>query len=157
MTLDAVLDAWGWSDPVPIAETPTSGVFRVRRPGGETAVVKALTPAGDRDERIGADFLAWREGRGAVRLLARSGPYLLLEDAGPTSLLDELDALGDDAAIAIAAEVVRTLHAPGGPSPLLPSLESHFGSLFARATSEPRLADHADTARALLGAQRDVR
>jgi streptomycin 6-kinase len=155
--LAALLDRWAASDPSPVAVTPTSRVHRVRLTDGGTAIVKDLTPVGVEDELRGADYLAWRGGRGAVRLLAREGTTLLLEDAGDRSVLDHLDRRGDAAATEVLAEVVTELHAgPGSPAPPgLQPLEQHLASLFAaadagRGTPASPFVAGADLARRLL-------
>ena len=161
--LDAdLLRRWGASAPTLIADTPTSHVSRVLLTDGGTAIVKDLKPIGAQEELRGADYLAWRDGHGCVRLLARSGSTLLLEDAGDTSLLAHLDRHGDDAATAIMAAVVAVIHGPGdGPIPsALEPLDERFASLLAiarRPGVDPLLVVGARVARELLDDQRDVR
>lgn len=89
---------WGASDPSLIAETSTSRVVRVRLRDGRSAVIKDLRPIGVEDELRGADYLAWRAGLGAVRLIAWRGTKLLLEDAGDSTLLEDLGLRGDASA-----------------------------------------------------------
>ncbi len=152
---------WDVSEAELIAETKTSRIFRVRHAGAGTAVVKDLKPIGMEDELRGADYLAWRDGLGAVRLVARHGSTLLLEDAGDLTLLHHLDSHGDAAATAIFADVLRKLHAPADlpPPAVLHPLRDWFGSLFelARVSHDPLIARGAHTADALLGDQHDVR
>ena len=155
----SVETSWELSDPVLIADTPTSRVWRVRRLGG-TAIVKHLKPIGVADELEGADYLAWRDGRGAARLLARRGSTLLLEDAGPVPLLDLLERDGDVAATSVLLSVIAELHAPSDtPWPELQTLEERFASLFAQADAraDALLAHGASVARQLLAGQREVR
>jgi len=159
--LAGLLERWGASDPVPVAATPTSRVYRVRLGAGRAAIVKDLTPAGVEDELRGADLLEWWGGAGSVRLLAREGTTLLLEDAGDTSLLDHLNVHGDASATAIAAQVLAVMHA-GSDRPLpdtLQPLSSRFASLFAVAPTgaDPLVGEAAEMADALLREQRDVR
>ena len=144
-----------------MAETPTSRVFRVRLSGGMSAIVKDFTAAGVEDELRGADLLDWRDGTGCVRLLAREGATLLLEDAGEYSLLDHLNDQGDSSATAIAAQALATIHAPS-PRPFpeaLQPLEERLASLFAMASrdSDPMIAEASEVAGALLRDQRDMR
>lgn len=75
-----LLRRWGVAEPVLIAETATSRVSRVRLADGGTAVIKDLKPIGAEEELRGAKFLAWRDGHGCVRLLARSGSTWHVED-----------------------------------------------------------------------------
>jgi streptomycin 6-kinase len=140
--------------------TPTSRVYRVRLDDGGTAIVKDLTPAGVEDELRGADFLAWRDGHGSVRLLARHGTALLLEDGGEYSLLDHLNEHGDASATAIAAEALTTMHSASDrpPPDALQPLREWFGSLFALASHDPDplIREAAEMAATLLSDQRDV-
>lgn len=164
--LAGVLAEWGATEPIAVAETATSRIIRVRLTDGSSAIVKDLKPIGIEDELRGADYLAWRAGSGAVRLLARTETTLLLEDAGDRTLLGDLERLGDEAATRVLIDdVLVGLHSAGGhpwPSQLMP-LEERLSSLFARAAAD-RLAGvasilpaAADLARRLLAEQEDVR
>nr|QLG04602.1 aminoglycoside O-phosphotransferase APH(6)-Id [Escherichia coli] len=63
---------WHVSQPVLIADTFSSLVWKVSLPDGTPAIVKGFKPIQDiADELRGADYLVWRNGRGAVRLLGR--------------------------------------------------------------------------------------
>jgi streptomycin 6-kinase len=162
----AVATRWQLTDPVPIANTATSRVWRVRR-GASTAIVKELKPIGVDDELRGAEYLAWLDGRGAVRLLDRYGTALLLEDAGSEPLAALLEREGDEVATEVLLEVIAALHAPDRtkPPPPLEPLETWFASLLAQPGRESRIeaetlelvADGASVARELLADQRDVR
>lgn len=60
-------------------------------PDGTPAIVKGLKPIEDiADELRGADYLVWRNGRGAVRLLGRENNLMLLEYAGERMLSQAL-------------------------------------------------------------------
>lgn len=73
---------WHVSQPVLIADTFSSLVWKVSLPDGTPAIVKGLKPIEDiADELRGADYLVWRNGRGAVRLLGRENNLMLLEYA----------------------------------------------------------------------------
>ena len=158
--MDALLARWACVDPVLVADTPTSRVWRVRR-GEGTAIVKDLKPIGIEDELRGADYLAWRGGQGAVRLLEREAGTLLLEDAGSESVLKRFDEIGDEAATDILVGVVEALHAPGPGAvpPALQPLRERFASLFEQANAgrEPLITEGASVARRLLEDSRDVR
>lgn len=111
---------------------------------GQTVIVKCLKPEGH-GERPGMDFLDWREGHGAVRLLGRIGDACLMADAGTLTLRDYLHKHGDEAATAIVVSVIERLHAPSEkprPATLVP-LERHFRSLFELAgkTGKPEITD----------------
>ena len=56
------------------------------------------------DELRGADYLVWRNGRGAVRLLGRENNLMLLEYAGERMLSHIVAEHGDYQATEIAAE-----------------------------------------------------
>ena len=110
-------------------------------------------------------FLQWRDGHGAVRVLASIDDCYLIEDAGDTSLRDHLRIHGDEATTEILTSVLRKLHAPASKAlPAdLPRLEAHFASLFKQA-SLPQEAEMADLfsfaiplTHDLLAGQRDVR
>lgn len=161
----AILARWGASEAALIADTPTSRVIRVQLADGGTAVIKDLKQIGVEDELRGASFLAWREGHGCARLLAREGSTLLIEDAGEYSVLDHLNERGDEAATWVLAEAISALHAPlPRPAPLdLQPLAEQFASLLAKADADRALGvdslfvEAAGVARALLDDQRDVR
>ena len=130
---------WKVSAPELIAETFSSRIWKVRREDGSPAIVKALKPFDDvADELRGEHFLAWRRGEGAVRLLGRDGHKMLLEYAGETLLQQVLDEQGDNAATAIAADVMAKLFSPSKhpfPSELQP-LRERFSSLFRKAAMD---------------------
>ncbi len=82
---------WHVSQPVLIADTFSSLVWKVSLPDGTPAIVKGLKPIEDiADELRGADYLVWRNGRGAVRLLGRENNLMLLEYAGSECSLTSL-------------------------------------------------------------------
>ncbi|PTE12218.1 aminoglycoside phosphotransferase family protein [Mesorhizobium helmanticense] len=149
-----------------IAETFSSRIWKVVRADGSPAIVKALKPFDDvADELRGEHFLAWRRGQGAVRLLARDGHNMLLEYAGETLLSRVLDEQGDNAATAIAAEVMArlfTLSRHPAPPDLQP-LRERFASLFKKARIDrddgrnSLYVEAAATAQRLLANPHDVR
>lgn len=114
-------------------------------------------------EVAGMDYLAWRHGRGAVRLLARDDNACLLEDAGGKTLEDIRRTDGEPAATAIFANLLRQLHAPSPlpvPAGLVP-LDRHFSALLRQQVSIPAAAASnvawaVDVARTLLAEQTDV-
>ena len=130
---------WKVGAPVLIAETFSSRIWKVFREDGSPAIVKDLKPFDDvADELRGEHFLAWRRGEGAVRLLGRDGNRMLLEYAGDRLLSRHLAKHGDDAATAIAAEVMARLHSPSehAPPPDLQPLRERFASLFRTAKAD---------------------
>ncbi|RWL06263.1 MAG: 3'-kinase [Mesorhizobium sp.] len=136
MDAPAFPSRWKVSAPQLIAETFSSRIWKVVREDGSPAIVKALKAFDDvEDELRGEHFLAWRRGEGAVRLLDRNGHSMLLEYAGETLLSQVLAEQGDDAATAIAAEVMARLFSPSDhPAPPdLQPLRLRFSSLFNKA------------------------
>ncbi|MER8745090.1 3'-kinase [Mesorhizobium sp. M1004] len=136
---------WKISAPELIAETFSSRIWKVRREDGSPAIVKALKPFDDvKDELRGEHYLAWRRGEGAVRLLGRDGHRMLLEYAGDTLLSDVLAKEGDNAATAIAAELMGRLFSPSrrpAPPDLQP-LRTRFASLFKKAGADRDAGEH---------------
>lgn len=136
---------WKISAPELIAETFSSRIWKVRREDGSPAIVKALKPFDDvEDELRGEHYLAWRRGEGAVRLLGRDGHRMLLEYAGDTLLSEVLAKEGDNAATAIAAELMGRLFSPSrhpAPPDLQP-LRTRFASLFKKAGADRDAGEH---------------
>jgi streptomycin 6-kinase len=108
---------------------------------------------------LGGVVLAWWEGDGAARVLARDGDALLLERAEGTASLAEMARTGrDDQACRVLCAVAARLHAPRPkPLPELVPLAGWFGEL------EPAAAAHggilarcAAAARSLLAEPREV-
>lgn len=161
MAEPALPPAWGIVALRKIADGIGGRIFRARIAGGGTAIVKQLSALALRDRADGEAFLRWRDGCGAVRLLDRQGDLLLIEDAGDLTLLDTLRRNGDEVATAIAAELIRSLHATGlrPHPPEMETLAAYFSGLFARAAMDDdeqyRVA--AELAERLLSGQRGVR
>ncbi|MEJ2009103.1 MAG: aminoglycoside phosphotransferase family protein [Acidobacteriota bacterium] len=112
------------------------------------------------EERLGGLLMAWWDGQGAAKVLARDGDAILLERAENTISLAELARKGrDDDATRIICATVAELHVPRTkPLPELTPLRRWFREL------EPAAAAHggllslaALTARELLEHPRDVR
>ncbi|WP_293210130.1 aminoglycoside phosphotransferase family protein, partial [Parvibaculum sp.] len=97
---------------VPLAEGIGGKVWRAEREDGSPAIMKSPSEAARPDARRAADYLRWRDGHGAIRLLDTDSDTHLLEYAGGTRLLDHRSKHGEAAASEIAADVVRRLHAP---------------------------------------------
>jgi streptomycin 6-kinase len=157
---------WTISEPILIAETFSSRIWKVWLGDGRPAVVKDLKPFDDvEDELRGAHFLDWRNGDGAVKLLGFDGNRMLLEYAGERHLADDLNMYGDGVATEIAVEVMARLFAPSGrpiPRDLQP-LRERFASLFKRAKAdrdadkESLYVEAAGIADRLLANPRDMR
>jgi streptomycin 6-kinase len=111
------------------------------------------------EEEFGGALMAWWEGQGAARVLARQGNAILLERATGKISLAELARRGRDVeATRIICAATAKLHAPRAqPLSNLVPLSQWFGDL------EPAAAIHggvfslaAETARELLAHPRDV-
>ncbi|TPL90228.1 aminoglycoside phosphotransferase family protein [Mesorhizobium sp. B2-3-12] len=166
MDAPALPARWRVSEPELIAETFSSRIWKVRREDGSPAIVKALKPFDDvADELRGEHYLAWRRGEGAVRLLGRDGHSMLLEYAGETLLTRVLDEQGDNAATAIAAEVMEKLLSPSDHPfpPELQPLRERYASLFKKAATDRATVDEslyveaATIAERLLSNPHDIR
>ncbi|MBA8904095.1 aminoglycoside phosphotransferase family protein [Phyllobacterium sp. P30BS-XVII] len=135
---------WQVSSPELIVETHTSRIIKVRLDNGTPAIVKALNATGVQEELRGVHYLDWHDGKGAIRVLAEKDNLLLLEYAGSRTLLDHLDEHGDDAATAIAVDVMlKLLNNSGNNRPFAPDLRplrEQFASLFLKAAIDQQNA-----------------
>lgn len=139
MDLPVFPSRWNASDPVLVAETFSSRIWKVRLEDGGPAVVKDLKAFDDVwDELRGAYYLSWRDGLGSVRLLGLDGQRMLLEYAGERMLVHDLAEHGDQQATEIAAAVMAELFSPSRrplPAELQP-LRERFASLFKKAKTD---------------------
>ena len=155
MTLGVHLARW---DLVPDGEpitTPSSLLLAVRHNG----VPAMLKIAREEEERRGGALMAWWDGDGAAKVLARHGEALLLERAtGPRSLAAMVTDGQDEEASRILCDVAARLHAPRpGPPPDLVPLTRWFEALAPAARTQGGLLARADlVAQALLADPRDV-
>ena len=155
MSLGIHLARW---DLVPDGEpikTPSSLLLAVRH-NGQPAMLKI---AREEEERRGGALMAWWDGDGAARVLARHGDALLLERAMGSRSLAAMAAAGqDDEASRILCAVARRLHAPRPmPLPELVPLSRWFEALAPAARTHGGLLVDADIrARTLLAEPRDV-
>lgn len=118
------LAAWGLSAPRPLASTVMAELYHVRRRDGTPAVLKCLTPTGQREEARAADALGAWDGDGAVRVFAASPEALLIEACAPEPL-----ARDDEVAVPILAGVVAQLHKAPTPNGQLPALRDRCAAL----------------------------
>ena len=155
MSLGVHLARW---DLVPDGEpikTPSSLLLAVRHNG----VPALLKIAREDEERRGGALMAWWDGDGAAKVLARHGEALLLERAtGPRSLAAMVSDGQDEEASRILCDVAARLHAPRpGPPPDLLPLTRWFEALAPAARTHGGLLAKADSvAQALLADPRDV-
>lgn len=134
--------AWGIVSLTDLAVGIGGRVWRAETASGGSVVIKQISEQARDDAAHALAWLTWRQGQGAVRLLDASGDFQLLEDAGDETLGAVLEAEGDLAATRYAAEALRTLHAPGSGSVVLPSMRERFSSLTSLASpSEPLLRE----------------
>jgi streptomycin 6-kinase len=125
-----LVDRWGLSHVRLIADTHSSFVYRAMRHGA-SVIVKTLKPEGQ-GERPGMDFLRWRDGLGAIKVIAQDHDTALLEDAGHLMLRTYHGQVGDVIATEIIVDVLQRLHAPSPSKPpaALTPLHDHFEALF---------------------------
>jgi len=162
MDIIAAAALWHIDEIEPVADTHGSLVYRARTPDGRSVIAKLLKPRG-MEELAGMDYLDWRRGHGAVKLIARQHNACLLEDAGVVTLEDLRASHGEEAATKAFARVLAELHAPSlhPPPPGLTPLAQHFRGLTEQ--DAPAHPDHAedlvwaaDLARHLLANQKSV-
>ena len=130
--LSRALIRWSLTKASPIAETPTSWIFRVEQNGRNFAVLKILkTGKGDAEQR-GGELMNWYGGEGAATVFDRHGGTLFMEWLDGIQLGDAVRQGRDEEASIALATVVGNLHRPraGAPEDLLP-LREHFAPLFA--------------------------
>lgn len=110
---------WGLRDLAPLAETPTSRLWRATSPDHGDVVLKVLTPRGA-EERHGFALMAAAEGRGMARVF-RSDPEACLMDFLPGPALADLVRAGRDAEAAeVLAGVAAAIRAVSLPKALVP-------------------------------------
>ncbi|MGH7019621.1 MAG: aminoglycoside phosphotransferase family protein [Brevundimonas sp.] len=156
MTPPDLPKAWAVVEAAPLAEGMGGQVWRARRLNGDRVVVKRVSAQAASEAAHALAYLNWREGAGAVRLLASDGVWQMLEDAGDQTLTHVLDQDGDAAATLVAAEVLRVLHSPSmRPAKGLQTMTDRFAALTLAAKREGGLFAEADTCRQTLTAEAD--
>jgi len=119
-----------------------------------------LKVAVDAEEKLGGLLMAWWDGEGAARVLARDGDAILMERANNSISLTELAQNDrDDEATHIICDAVAKLHAPRSlsPPPELIPLTRWFEALKPAAESQGGILQLSATiASELLMTQRDV-
>ncbi|KKB86042.1 hypothetical protein VW29_04450 [Devosia limi DSM 17137] len=123
---------WSLTKATPVAETPTSWVFRVEQNGRNFAILKILKPGMGEGERRGGALMNWYGGEGAATVFDSHGDTLFLEWLDGIPLSDAVRQGRDDEATIALSSVVSNLHRPRADAPddLLP-LRQHFNALFA--------------------------
>ena len=142
MAFSRWLSRWGLvPDGEPI--TTPSGLLLAVHQAGAPAMLKI---AREDEERRGGRLMAWWDGDGAAKVLARHGEALLLERAtGARSLTAMVAAGRDSEASRILCDVARRLHRPrhGAPPELVP-LSHWFEALAPAARSHGGILAEAD-------------
>jgi streptomycin 6-kinase len=136
-------------------ETPSSLLLAVRHNG----VPAMLKIAREEEERRGGAVMAWWNGDGAAKVLARHGDALVLERAAGSRSLPAMVAVGqDDEASCILCDVASRLHAPRADPPPEPvPLTRWFEALAPAARTHGGLLAQADAAaQALLAEPSDI-
>lgn len=141
MLPDDLLARWRLADPQPVADTPTSTIWKVTHPDGRPAALKLLRP-GEVEEARGADYLTALGGQGAVQVLVRDGDAILMEWCDGPSLGDLVRGGQDAQATDILCETIRRLHA----APVDPARLQPLAIRFAPLTAQPQTADLATAA-----------
>ncbi len=160
-SLQHYLDIWNLSRPQRLATTATSHVYTVQH-GGETAVLKILTPIGIHDESSGIVALRHFNGEGAVQVRESDGEALLMEYAAGDDLLPMVRRGEDADATRILGGVLNRMHSqmPDVLPEGLWKLERRFRALFRYAEAdgaEPIFVHGAAIARELLDEPREKR
>lgn len=143
--LSRAMIRWSLTKSTPMAETPTSWIFRVEQNGRNFAVLKILKPGKGDAEQRGASLMNWYSGEGAATVFDSHGGTLFMEWLDGIALGDAVRQGRDEEATIALATVVSHLHRQRGepPADLLP-LRQHFEPLFAT-----RIRDWPYTARDL--------
>lgn len=141
-SLELATARWSLASPTPIAETHTSLVYKVDRPGHAPAALKLLKPGIGDDEARGGALLAWYAGSGAASVFALADDAVLMQLLDGESLGDLARSGRDTTATDILCDVVEQLHAPRQtPPPALIPLRQRFAALFStRASGWPHQA-----------------
>jgi streptomycin 6-kinase len=130
--LSRAMIRWSLTKATPMAETPTSWIFRVEQNGRNFAVLKILKPGKGDGEQRGGGLMNWYAGEGAATIFDRHGGTLFMEWLDGIPLGDAVRQGRDEEATIALATVVSLLHRPrAAPLPELLPLRDHFAPLFA--------------------------
>jgi streptomycin 6-kinase len=124
MNINLYLEKWNLSDPIEIAQTRTSRVYKVQNKG--QSVVLKISSAENSDEAHSARVLEHYDGKGAIRVLQHDKVALLLTYAEGPTLYDLKD---DQLATNIIVDTIRSLHS-ARILPDIKSMRENFKSLF---------------------------
>lgn len=130
--LSRALIRWTLTRATPIADTPTSAIFKVEQNGRNFAALKILKPEALDRELRGARLMEWWGGEGAATVFDIHGNIIFMEwlDGGT---LAEPAVGGHDAQATIAlCTLIGQLHRQReAAAPPLIDLREHFAALFA--------------------------
>ena len=129
--LSRAMIRWSLTKSTPVAETPTSWIFRVEQNGRNFAALKILKPLAAEEERRGSMLLGWYGGEGAATVFDTHGDTIFMEWLDGGTLGDPVRAGRDDEGTIAICTVVSNLHRPRADAPdgLLP-LRDRFQTLF---------------------------
>jgi streptomycin 6-kinase len=129
--LSRAMIRWSLTKSTPVAETPTSWIFRVEQNGRNFAALKILKPGKGDGEQRGAALMGWYGGEGAAAVFDSHGDTLFMEWLDGIPLGDAVRQGRDEEATIALASVVSNLHRQraNAPDDLLP-LRDHFQPLF---------------------------
>ncbi|GHA26332.1 aminoglycoside/hydroxyurea antibiotic resistance kinase [Devosia pacifica] len=129
--LSRAMIRWSLTKSTPVAETPTSWIFRVEQNGRNFAALKILKPLAAEEERRGAGLMQWYAGEGAATIFDTHGDTIFMEWLNGIPLGDAVRKDRDEEAAIAIATVVGQLHRPRpeAPEDLMP-LRERFEALF---------------------------
>lgn len=119
---------WRLREVRPLAETPTSRLWRALSPDHGAVVLKVLTPRGA-EERHGFRLMEACAGRGMVRAFAVAEGACLMADLPGPSAGDLVRQGRDAAATEVLATIAAAIRAVPPPQGLIP-LETYLAALF---------------------------
>lgn len=129
--LSRALIRWSLTKATPVAETPTSWIFRVEQNGRNFAALKILKALAAEEERRGSMLLNWYGGEGAATVFDMHGDTIFMEWLDGGTLGDPVRSGKDDEGTIAIATVVASLHRPRADAPEgLEPLRDRFQILF---------------------------
>ncbi len=122
------ISIWQLTDVTPLADTPTSAVYRANSPDHGAVVLKLLKPYGA-DEMLGVSLMQWLNGKGAARIYGVNDQVILMEYVPGETLGDVVRAGGDTTAIGVICDLIPHLHKHRPTPPSLRPLRAQFADL----------------------------
>ena len=129
--LSRAMIRWSLSRAEPVAETPTSWLYRVEQNGRNPAALKLLKPGSGEEERRSGALLAWYAGEGAATVFDMAEDAVFMEWLDGIPLGNPARDGRDAEATEAFGHVVALLHKPrtDPPAGLIP-LRQRFHALF---------------------------